>query len=530
MQDLLEQLIDYLKGIWLKRRYIIVCTWLICPLGWFVVSQLDNVYESEARVYADTQSILRPLLKGMTVDTNVERQINTMVNTLLGRPNLERIIRMTDLDVQASTPEEYENIIQELKEEIVVKKTGGRRDKLFTITYENKDPELARNVVQSVLTVFIENTYGESRTGTGEAQKFIDDQIAEYENRLLVSEAKLTEFKQKYSDVLPNQYGDYYSQLNAAKERLKGIELQIKEFRTQLDTARTQMKATPNSTVDADNRIVSDTSIKTEYDDRISDLENMLDALQLKYTDKYPDVVEAKRKLENLNNLRSKEIKEYYDELTKEGDSIGTTSSNPVLQSLQIQINQFENQIASLSVRANQYRAEVLELESKIHTIPEIEAQLTALNRDYALYKSKYEDFSNRKLLAEIGQDADETSNNVNFRVIDPPRIPTEPTGPKRILFFIAVLIVGFGTGIGLSLLVSQINPVVTSASQITKLTGIPVFGVISATEKLGLQKWHRKKTIIFIMSNLTLLMILFAFIVFALFPEQIQSNLRRII
>ena len=108
MQDIFEEIIDYLKGIWLKRRYIIIATWLICPIGWYAVSSMPNVYKSEARVYVDTQSLLRPLLKGLTVETNPNTQIRLMIKTLLSRPNLERISRMTDLDVQANNSEEYE--------------------------------------------------------------------------------------------------------------------------------------------------------------------------------------------------------------------------------------------------------------------------------------------------------------------------------------------------------------------------------------------------------------------------------------
>ena len=168
--------------------------------------------------------------------------------------------------------------------------------------------------------------------------------------------------------------------------------------------------------------------------------------------------------------------------------------------------------------------------ESKIHILPEIEAELTSLNRDYGITKTKYEQLLNRKETAQLAQQAGETTNPIQFRVIDPPRAPTEPAGPKRVLFLIGATIFGLGVGVALSFLFSQINPVVLSSSQVSKETGIPVFGIVSAADNLGLQKWHRKKTIIFIMSNLTLLMILFAFIVFALFPEQIQSNLRRII
>jgi len=134
-----------------------------------------------------------------------------------------------------------------------------------------------------------------------------------------------------------------------------------------------------------------------------------------------------------------------------------------------------------------------------------------------------------RKETASLAQQADETTNKIQFRVIDPPRTATEPVGPKRLLFYIAVTMFGFGVGIGLSLLFSQINPVVTSSTQVSRATGIPVFGIVSATENLGLQKWHKKKTWIFIISNILLLSLLVFFVAYSMFPEQIQVPIKRL-
>ena len=530
MQEIIEQVVDYLKGIWLKRRFIIVSTWLICPLAWVFISQMDNVYESEARIYADTQSILGPLLKGLTVETNPEVQIRLMIKTLLSRPNLERITRMTDLDVQASTPEAYESLIDRLKSNIVIRKTGGRRENIFTITYQDKDPEMAKNVVNSALTVFIENTLGENRTDSNSAQKFLDTQIKDYENRLLAAESRLTDFKQKYSGVLPDQYGGYYQKLSVVKEQLKIVELSLLEQETQLKSAKSQLVASPSSSTNSQNRIKNSNSIQTTYDERISELEASLDSLQLRYTDKHPDVIEVTRRLAHLNKQRSKEIDEYLN-AAKDGDTSKlSTSQNPVIQQLQIQVNQLENQVASTTVRANDYRQQVKELESKIHILPEIEAELTSLNRGYEITKTKYEELLNRKETAQLAQQADETTSPIQFRVIDPPRAPTEPAGPKRILFLIAATILGFGIGVGLSLLFSQINPVVTSSSQVSKATGIPVFGVVSATESLGLQQWHSRKTLIFIISNSVLLVMLAFFILYAIAPNAILAPIRGVL
>lgn len=531
MQEIIEQILDYLKGIWIKRRYIIISTWLICPLAWLFVAQLDDVYESEARVYADTQSILGPLLKGLTVESNPDYQIQLMVKTLLSRPNLERITRMTDLDVQAETPQEYEELIERLRDDIIIKKTGGRRENIFNITFRDADPEMARNVVQSALTVFIENTLGENRSDSDSAQKFLDTQIKDYENRLLAAEGRLTDFKQKYSDVLPNQYGGYYQKLTNAKEQLKGIELGLLEAKTQLKSAKAQLASNSKSTQDVQTTIKGGAAIETVFDARIAELEANLDSLQLRYTDMHPDVKEVSRRLASLQEQRTSEIEKYLSGAESGSNSTGQTfTQNPVLQEIQIQVNQLENQVASFEVRADNYRQQVKELESKIHTLPEIEAELVALNRGYEITKEKYEELLSRKETASLAKQADETTNKIQFRVIDPPRAPTDPVGPKRLLFLMLVTIVGIGVGVGLSLLTSQINPVVTSASQVTKETGIPVFGVIAATENLGLQQWHKRKTRIFIASNVILLGLLMCFVVFALFPERILTVLRGLI
>ncbi len=526
MQDIFEEIIDYLKGIWLKRRYIIIATWLICPIGWYFVASMPNIYKSEARVYVDTQSLLRPLLKGLTVETNPNTQIRLMIKTLLSRPNLERIARMTDLDVLANNSEEYEKTIENLKENIKISGVG--QENIYTLSIEDKDPEMAKSIVRSALTVFIENTLGETRSDSDSAQRFLNTQIKEYENRLANAEARLTSFKQKYSGILPEQSGGYYVKLNGNKDTLKAIELDLLENKTRLQSAKKQL-AQSIVADSSDNKIKSDNSIQTTYDDRITELEVQLDTLKLRYTDRHPDIIEISRNLAHLNKLRSAEIEKYLAQKSENTGSLKRLSANPVIQEVQIQVNQLENLIASLNVRADDYRQRIIELENRVHTLPEIEAELIALNRGYAITKEKYEELLSRKETAQLAQQADETTDKIQFRVIDPPRKATKPSGPKRFILFGLVTVIGFGVGIGLSLLMSQLNPLATSTAQLSKITGVPIFGVVSANENLGLQKWHQRKTLLFIGSNLLLLCLLVLFISYFLFPNTVQAPLKRI-
>lgn len=533
MQEVLEQVIDYLKGIWLKRRYIMIATWLICPIGWIMVSQLDDIYKSQARVYADTQSILRPLLRGLTVETNPDTQLKLMVKTLLSRPNLERIARMTDLDINASTSDAFEKIIGQLKSGIKIRLSGGgRQANIFTISYEAKNPELAKKVVQASLTVFIENTLGASRTDNDSAQEFLDLQLKEYEARLNIDESKVTAFKQRYNDILPKSSGGYYAELKSEKEKLELAELELKELNTQLASAKSQLASSNKQSSNLSDNIEDNSRVATSYDERIKILENNLDTLLLRFTDKYPDVVEGQRLLVSLKAARKKELESYYQNLASTDSNGSSTSSalsaNPIYQEMQIQVNQLENASASLKVRVSNYKNKVTDLENRIHTIPEIEQELTALTRGYDITKRKYNDLLNRKETASLAKSADDNTNKIEFRVIDPPRADTKPAGPNRILFFLGITALGFAAGTGLSFVFSQLNPVVTSASQVSKATGIPVFGIVSATENLGLKKWHQRKTIIFIVSNTLIILLLACFISFFMFPELIQAPLSR--
>jgi polysaccharide chain length determinant protein (PEP-CTERM system associated) len=531
MQEVLQEILDNLKGIWIKRRYIIISTWLICPLGWYAVSTMPDVYQSTARVYVDTQSLLRPLLRGAIVETNPNTQIRLMVRTLFGRNNLERISRMADLDVQARNGKEYEAIIARLKSNIKISSAG--RENIYTLSFEDKDPEMARLVVHSTLTVFTENTLGENRSDSDSAQKFLDTQIKEYESRLSADEARLTNFKQKYGDVLLSDSGGFYSALKVEKSRLEQTLLQLQEIETRLNSAKSQLLGEEPIFGLFSNKVQSQNSVTTSYDSRIIQLEEQLDRLQLRYTDKHPDVVTLTRRIDGLNVKRTTEINLYFESMKPSdvGSQSHTTSidKNPVYQEMKIQVNSLENEAASLTVRVNNYQDRVNSLESKVHTMPEIEGELVALNRGYGITKKKYEDLLARKETAMLAQQADETTDRIEFKVIDPPRAATKPTGPARFVFFAVVTVIGLGLGIGISLLTSQLNPIVTSAAQLSKATGIPVFGVVSANENLGLQSWNRKKTLIFMLSNAILLCLLIIFISYFLFPDAIQSPLKRI-
>ena len=236
MQDLqqtLTQILDYVKGVWIKKRYVIIFSWLICPVGFLYVASLPDTYQSKAQVFVDTRSVLQPLLRGLAFQTNPEQEIQMMAKTLLSRSNVEKIARKSDLDITTSTEDEFGDLVTSLTKDIKLSSAG--RSNIYNISYFNRDPIVAQRVVQETLDLFVEGSLGNSRKDSDTASRFLDEQIAEYESRLSEAEQRLANFKRQYNDILPLS-GSFYSRLQGLKEDLEKTQLQIKQTQQQAES------------------------------------------------------------------------------------------------------------------------------------------------------------------------------------------------------------------------------------------------------------------------------------------------------
>lgn len=197
MDELIAQLLVYIKGTWKYRWVSITIAWLVSIIGWAVVHQLPDDYEASARIHVDTQNILRPLMAGMTVSPNPEQQVAIMSRTLISRPNVERVTRMVDLDVKVTDDIAYDKLVTALMKDIKLGAAG--RENLFTISYSHKDPKLAKDIVQSLLTIFVEGGLENKKQDSTSALRFLDQQIASYEEKLIASETALTALGKRIS-------------------------------------------------------------------------------------------------------------------------------------------------------------------------------------------------------------------------------------------------------------------------------------------------------------------------------------------
>ncbi|MDB5747568.1 MAG: chain length-determining protein [Massilia sp.] len=462
MAEITALILNFLKAIGKYRWHAVAIAWLVALVGWAIVLKLPNQYETSARVYVDTQSILKPLLAGMTTLPNVDQQVMFMRQTLISRPNVERVMRDTDLDVKAANSDEKDRMVDELMATITI--AGTERDDIYTISYTATDPKLAKDVVQSLLTIFVEGSFGSKKLESDKAVQFIDDQIASYEEKLAAAENKLKEFKIKNIGLLPNG-GDFGSKVASANDALSQARLELAEAEQSSNAIRRRMTGgTSGGVVSA--------PVDPELESRIAAAQKSLDTLRLQYTEEHPDIIATKRLVEQLQARKKEEAKK-----TRPDPAV---AASPMMQQLTVSLSDAESRVAALRARVNEYANRVATLRSQSTTAPEVEAQLVQLNRDYEVNRDNYQKLVQRREQAKLSGDLTSATNMMTFRVIEPPLAAVKPSGPNRLALFSAVFAAALLAGLVGAFLMSQVRPTFLSHAALRETTGVPVLGSIN--------------------------------------------------
>jgi protein tyrosine kinase modulator len=494
MDDVVRQGITILRGLWRRRWIGLAVAWVVAIVGAVAILRIPDKYEASARIFVDTQSVLKPLMSGLAVQPNVDQQILILSRTLISRPNVEKLVRMADLDLKLKSKDEQEALIDELIKTLEIKSAG--RDNLYTLAFRDSEPDKAKRVVQSLVSIFVESSLGDKRKDTDSAKKFIEDQIKVYETKLQEAESRLKEFKLRHMGLNSAEGKDFFGRIAELSTALEQARLDLHEAENSRDALKRQVAGEEPVLLPDAPDAASGVSIP-EIDGRIEAMKRNLDSLLQRFTEQHPDVIGTKRVIQELEEQKRQEVAAR----RKAAGSQPTASinANPVYQQLKVSLAEAESNVASLRTRVAEYEARYNRLKDSARMVPQIEAEFAQLNRDYDVNKKNYEGLVARRESATMSGEMEAASGVADFRLVDPPRVSPQPVAPNRLLLLPLALLASLGAGVFASFMVNQLWPTFFDARSLRETTGLPVLGTVSLIMSDGFRRQERRGLIGFI-------------------------------
>jgi|UniRef100_UPI0035CB98AE polysaccharide chain length determinant protein (PEP-CTERM system associated) len=461
MNGLFDELRIVWHAIWQRRWIALAVAWGIAVLGWAVIAQIPNSYESKARVFVQLNTVL-PNAVGISA-ADQQKDVDTIRQTLTSAVNLEKVVRGTDLANTVKTDRDVADRVAGLSKAI---KITAEQDNLFAIAATGASPKVTQQVVQKLIDLFVEQNLSGDRDETSSSLKFLDAQLEQRQKQLADADAKRADFQNRYLGTLPGT-GSLTDRMSASRSAMAQVDSDLAAAQSALAVVNGQLAGTPANVPG----MAGSTSAGPARA-RLNAIQGQLaDAQARGYTDNHPDVIALRSQLAAAQAAARGE--------PLVGGGAGGAASNPAYVSLRSIQADKQSQVAALNARKSQLQGDLDSINAKLAGDPAVAAQQSQIDNDYQVLKDGYAKMlSDREAIKLRGQ-AQSQTDSIKFSVIDPPTAPRVPASPNRPLLLTGVLIVALGAGIAVAFALAQFKTTFATADRLEKATGMPVIGSI---------------------------------------------------
>ena len=472
-----------LRGMWHHRWVGLATAWVVAVVAFVAVSLTPERYEASTRLFVNTDSILKPLMTGLTVQPNDEQRIVMLSRVVISRPNVERLVKEVGLDQDVHTGSQRAALVESVIKRLVFK--GVSRDNIYTLSFRDPDPQKAKQAIELMAEMFMSQGKGGKTADTEAAKRFLDEQIAVYDQKLREAEDRLKQFRTDNLGMAPGEgRQDYFTRMAETEKTLSQARLELREAERARDAFKRGLQSVDTSV--SDGSAVAAAELST----RIEATRRDLDTLLQRFTDGHPDVQGARRMLAELEAQRAKlraTARYPLTPVSPPGPSAGPSAE----QQLRVSLAQAEASVASLSARVAEYTTRYEKLRASATLVPKLEAELAQLNRDYEVNKKNYEGLVARRESATISGEMQTVAGVSDFRVVDPPRVSSNPVFPNHTILFPMALIAALCAGLAAAYVAREVRPSFYDGRSLRDATGLPLLGVVSfgVTDSMRLRR-----------------------------------------
>ncbi|MFZ4859781.1 MAG: XrtA system polysaccharide chain length determinant [Desulfuromonadaceae bacterium] len=433
--------IDYKRYLSLIKRDKKLCIIIALVLMTLVTAGsylIPNKYQASSTVFIE-KSVISELLKGLTFTPSTEDKIKVLTYALNSRTLITKVIEELDLKKKGDDAE-LEKLIKELQDNTQIKIKD--REGLFVISFQNRDPKLARDYVNALVRRYIDENTSSKREESYGATQFLTDQLSTFRDKLQKSEDAANEFKRGAGSISTMDPTSLLKDINDSQQRAD--DLKIRE--AQLETA------------------IAGLGKVQSVQSSLPALQKRLQELQLQYTDSYPEIIRLKDEIRGMEE-QHKGAK----------PSTVRPSDSPEYDRLNSELRAIRQAEANL-------RANIARNRSLLQNIPAAKAELDNLEREKQSQKNLYESMLARQGQSEVSKQMTVQDKSTVFRIVDPAILPIKPVSPNRMKLILLGILGGIGGGLGLVILKDQMDSTVKNVDMARQF-GLPILAVIPRIE-----------------------------------------------
>lgn len=485
---------DYL-GILKRRIWLIVIPTIIFPVIAVAISyRLSPEFVSQTLVLVEQQKVPDNYVKPVVTE-DLNGRLATMKEQILSRSRLEPIIEHFNLFAGKNT--NMDDRIDATRRAIAIKpiqselaRTGGLPG--FFISFKAQDARVAQQVCGEITSLFLsENLHAREASAEGTTD-FLKEQLADAKRNLDDQDGKLAAFERKYLGKLPGQEASNSNTLSALSTQLDAATQSLNRMQQDETYVEAMLAA---QTREIQNR---EPTTGLSVDARQQQLQQMIAEkaeLEARYTPDYPDVVTLSRKIAELQQQLAQPST--HPNPTTAGTGTSARPEPPQILQLRAQLHAMQQGIINKKQDQARLEQQIRMYEGRIESSPMVEQEYKQVTRDYQTALQFYNELLAKMNQSSMATDLERRQQGEQFRVMDAPNLPEEPTFPNRRVFATMGIAAGLALGLLLSALLEYRDTAMRNERDVWAFTKLPTLAVIShldSAPQLGMRGAKRSR------------------------------------
>jgi len=480
----------------LKRRKwaLILPAAAVILIAGAVALLLPSIYKSSATILIEEQDIPANFVM-TTVTGYAEQRIQSTQQRIMSTGKLMEIINRFNLYAEYKDRWTTEEIVEKMRKDIhlnlisadTIDRRTGRPTAAtiaFTLSYQGKQAATVQRVTDTLVSLFLSENLEVRQRQTTETSEFLEEESRRVRSQLGELEKKVTAFKAKHVNALPEMLQVNMQSLNSAEAGVQRIDDQIRSLKEREGYLETQLASIPE--------------MEDPQKERLKMLEMELVNLKSKFTDDYPDVKNLRTEIDELEK-RMAEKQAPSEDRKEQPDNAAYITLASQLASTRAEIRSMLDQKKDTEAKAETYRR-------RIETTPKIEQEYNALLVDRNNTQAKYEDLLRKKMEANVALGLEKEQKGERFTLIDPARLPEKPFKPNRLAIGLIGLVLGIGAGVGVAALLEFTDQSVYTPQDLARISAHPLLVSIPPIMTPYDRRRRRLKRLAWILAGLLLI------------------------